>query len=165
MQSDLRNFGSLTFFEQNIDDIPEVPEPTHSIELPKALADAEHMVEMDKGDFIGHDALVSKDTRSCLFGITCETATPASGAAVLDGDVAVGHVTAGIPSPTLGLGVGYVRFDAPGDWVGRSLTMRLPDGSTHDTQIVDVPFFDREKAIVRGLDRSIPKRPTMGTQA
>ena len=41
MQSDLRNFGSLTFFEQNIDDIPEVPEPTHSIELPKALADAE----------------------------------------------------------------------------------------------------------------------------
>jgi len=29
MQSDLRNFGSLTFFEQNIDDIPEVPEPTH----------------------------------------------------------------------------------------------------------------------------------------
>ena len=24
MQSDLRNFGSLTFFEQNIDDIPEV---------------------------------------------------------------------------------------------------------------------------------------------
>ena len=98
-------------------------------------------IEMDKGDFIGRDALVGKDTRSCLFGITCETATPASGAVVLDGDVAVGHVTAGIPSPTLGLGVGYVRFDAPGDWVGRSLTMRLPDGSIHDTQIVDVPFF------------------------
>jgi len=120
---------------------------------------------MDKGDFIGRDALVSKDTRSCLFGITFETATPASGAAVLDGDVAVGHVTAGIPSPTLGLGVGYVRFDVPGDWVGHSLTMRLPDGSIHDTQIVDVPFFDREKAIVRGLDRSIPKRPTVGIQA
>ena len=95
--------------------------------------------------------------------MTCETETPASGAIVLDGDVAVGHVTAGIQSPTLGLGVGYVRFDAPGDWVGRSLTMRLPDGSTHDTQIVEVPFFDREKAIVRGLDRSIPQRPTMGT--
>ena len=122
-------------------------------------------IDMDKGDFIGRDALVGKDTRSCLFGITCETETPASGAVVLDGGVAVGFVTAGIPSPTLGLGVGYVRFDAPGDWVGRSLKMRLPDGSTHDTQIVDVPFFDREKAIVRGVDRSIPERPTIGTQA
>ena len=51
MQSDLRNFGSLTFFEQNIDDIPEVPEPTHSIELPKALAEAEHMLDTGSPDF------------------------------------------------------------------------------------------------------------------
>ena len=51
MQSDLRNFGSLTFFEQNIDDIPEVPEPIHSIELPKALAEAEHMLDTGSPDF------------------------------------------------------------------------------------------------------------------
>ena len=51
MQSDLRNFGSLTFFEQNIDDIPEVPEPTDSIELPKALAEAEHMLDTGSSDF------------------------------------------------------------------------------------------------------------------
>ena len=51
IQSDLRNFGSLTFFEQNIDDIPEVPEPTHSIELPKALADAEHMLDTGSSEF------------------------------------------------------------------------------------------------------------------
>ena len=51
MQSDLRNFGSLTFFEQNIDDIPEVPEPTHSIELPKALAEAEHMLDTGSPEF------------------------------------------------------------------------------------------------------------------
>ena len=51
MQSDLRNFGSLTFFEQNIDDIPEVPEPTHSIELPKALAEAEHMLDTGLPEF------------------------------------------------------------------------------------------------------------------
>ena len=51
MQSDLRNFGSLTFFEQNIDDIPEVPEPIHSIDLPKALADAEHMLDKSSREF------------------------------------------------------------------------------------------------------------------
>ena len=51
MQSDLRNYGSLTFFEQNIDDIPEVPEPTHSIDPPKALAEAEHMLDTGSPEF------------------------------------------------------------------------------------------------------------------
>lgn len=120
-------------------------------------------IDMEKGNFVGRDALVGKDTRSCLLGLTCETATPASGSDVLDGNNKVGHVTAGIPSPTLGLGVGYVRFYAPSDWVGRKLTMRLPDGSAHDAQVVDLPFFDREKNIVRGKDRSIPERPRKET--
>jgi aminomethyltransferase len=115
-------------------------------------------INMNKGDFIGREALVGKDTRSCLLGLTCATETPAAGSVVMDGDTVVGRITAGIPSPTLGLGVGYVHFDAPGDWVGRTLSMRLPDGSVHEGQIVQPPFFDQEKNIVRGVDRSIPER-------
>jgi len=80
---------------------------------------------------------------------------------VMEGDTVVGRITAGIPSPTLGLGVGYVRFSAPGDWVGRTLSMRLPDGSLHNGKIVQPPFFDQEKNIVRGVDRSIPERPAI----
>jgi aminomethyltransferase len=118
-------------------------------------------INMDKGDFVGRDALVGKDTRSCLFGLTCATQTPAAGSVVMEGDTVVGRITAGIPSPTLGLGVGYVRFNAPGDWVGRTLSMRLPDGSLHNGDIVQPPFFDHEKNIVRGLDRSIPERPAI----
>jgi aminomethyltransferase len=38
--------------------------------------------------------------------------------------------------------------------------MRLPDGSVHEGKIVQPPFFDQEKNIVRGIDRSIPERPT-----
>ena len=116
-------------------------------------------INMDKGDFIGREALIEKDTRCCLFGLTCATDTPAAGSVVLDKDIEVGHITAGIPSPTLGLGVGYVRFNAPGDWIGRSLSMRLPDGSVHEGEVVQPPFFDQEKNIVRGVDRSIPERP------
>ena len=116
-------------------------------------------IDMNKGDFIGRAALVGKDTRSCLFGLTCSTDTPAAGSAVTDGGTIVGRVTAGVPSPTLCLGVGYVRFSAPGEWIGRTLSMRLPDGSMHEVHIVDLPFFDREKKIARGVDRSIPKRP------
>ena len=122
-------------------------------------------INMDKGDFIGRDALEGKDTRSCLFGLTCATETPVGGSVVMDGDDEVGYITAGIPSPTLGVGVGYVRFHAPGDWIGRKLKMRLPDNSFHEGEIVDLPFFDKEKHIVRGIDRSIPNRPATETSA
>ncbi len=119
-------------------------------------------IDMGKDDFIGRDALAGKDPRPCLFGLTCETATPSAGCPVLDGEVAVGRVTAGVPSPTLGLGIGYVRFEAPGDWVGRTVRMHLPDGTGHEGEVVELPFFDRERKIVRGVDRSIPGRPPSG---
>ena len=117
-------------------------------------------IDLDKGDFIGRDALAGKDPRPCLFGLTCATATPSAGSVVIDGDAAVGRITAGVPSPTLGLGIGYVRFRAPGDWVGRTVRMQLPDGTAHEGKVVELPFYDREKAIVRGVDRSIPERPS-----
>ncbi len=115
-------------------------------------------VDMGKSDFIGRDALVGKDTRSCLFGLTCETEIPSAGSLVMTGGSTAGWVTIGVPSPTLGMGIGYVRFKTPGDWVGRMLAMRLPDGTMHDSRIVALPFFDHEKKIVRGVDRSIPVR-------
>lgn len=116
-------------------------------------------IHMNKGDFIGREALAGKDTRSCLLGLTCSTETPSAGSAVMKGDRIVGHITAGVPSPTLNLGIGYVRFNAPGEWVGQTLLMRLPDGSIHECLTVELPFFDREKNIARGVDRSVPKRP------
>ena len=45
----------------------------------------EFFVNMEKGDFIGRDALNNKDRRPCLFGVTCKTETPVSGSKILDG--------------------------------------------------------------------------------
>jgi|TARA_B100001758_G_scaffold246647_1_gene262256 glycine cleavage system aminomethyltransferase T len=118
-------------------------------------------VNMEKGNFIGRNALLSKDKRCCLFGLTCATETPAGGSFIFDGKTEVGRVTAGVPSPTLGFGIGYVRFSEPGNWVGRTLAMHLTDGSEHEVEIVQPPFFDSDKNIVRGLDRSIPERPAI----
>lgn len=115
-------------------------------------------IDMDKGDFVGRAALLDKDKRSCLLGLTCKTEIPAAGSAVMEGDIQVGRVTQGRPSPTLAIGIGYVRFFAPGDWVGRSLMLRLPDGTITECEVVEPPFFDRERRIVRGLDRTIPER-------
>ena len=51
MQSDLRNFGSFTFFEQDPGNVPEPDEPTSSIDLPKVLAEAEHWLATASPDF------------------------------------------------------------------------------------------------------------------
>tara|TARA_Y100001935_G_C16880377_1_gene302227 strand:- start:146 stop:490 length:345 start_codon:yes stop_codon:yes gene_type:complete len=113
---------------------------------------------MDKGDFIGREALSKKNKGTCLFGVTCATDTPTSGSKVMEGDNIVGHITAGVPSPTLKLGIGYVRFHEPKEWPGKKLKLKLPNGKIHDCNVVKLPFFDHDKRIVKGLDRSIPKR-------
>ena len=115
-------------------------------------------VNMDKVDFIGRKALVNKDKRTCLLGLTCKTETPVSGSKVIDGDKIVGHITAGVHSPTLNTGIGYVRFYEPNDWPGKNLDLKLPNGSLHKAEIVNLPFFDKEKHIVKGIDRTIPSR-------
>ena len=115
-------------------------------------------VDMDKDGFVGQAALQGKDRRPRLFGLTCATAIPAGGWQVLDGNARVGAMRCGTLSPTLGKGIGYVLFDTPDSWVGRTLTLQDPEGGQHDARVVSLPFFDAEKSIVRGKDRSIPDR-------
>jgi aminomethyltransferase len=78
---------------------------------------------------------------------------------VLDGTHVVGRVTAGAWSPYLESGVGYVRFDAPGEWVGRTLSLRMQMGEIHSCEIVKLPFYDPEKRIARGLETLILELP------
>ena len=115
-------------------------------------------VNMDKEDFIGRDALLNKDKGTCLFGLTCKTETPVYGSKVIDEDKIVGHITAGVHSLTLNTGIGYVRFYEPKDWPGKELILKLPNGENHKSKVVNLPFFDPEKKIVKGIDRSIPEK-------
>lgn len=115
-------------------------------------------VNLEKSNFIGRDALLACDQRPLLFGLKCSTAIPSSGSIILSDGREVGVITAGVPSPTLGVGIGYARFYSAGNWVGLTLELRLQDGNIHSCEIVDLPFFDKEKAIVKGKDRTIPQR-------
>ena len=115
------------------------------------------VVDLDKDDFIGKKALLKKEKNVLLYGLTCKTATPSSGSTILDGNVEVGYITAGVPSPTLGLGIGYARFIYGKEWQGKQLRLCLPSGEIHSSEIVDLPFFDKDKEIIRGIDKSIPE--------
>jgi hypothetical protein len=51
MQQDLRDAGSVVFFEQDKDTLPEPDEATGLISLPDALSEADTMIETDDSDF------------------------------------------------------------------------------------------------------------------
>jgi len=114
-------------------------------------------VDLDKPGFIGRPALIeAKRDAKKLYGLTCAFGTPGYRAQVLDSGQGVGHVTAGAWSPYLKSGIGYVRFDAPGAWAGRKLKVQTAEGKLQDCEILNLPFYDPEKLIPRGLDGSIP---------
>jgi len=108
-------------------------------------------VDLGKSDFVGREALVKADKDCLLLGLRCAETVPLTGLQVLDGSTVVGHMTAGAWTPYLDKGIGFVRFNQTGDWLGRKLSLCSPDGSLHDCDIVSLPFYDPEKKIPRGL--------------
>jgi aminomethyltransferase len=113
-------------------------------------------VHVDKEGYVGRDALQTADRRVRLLGLTCKTGTPEYRGEVTENGTQVGHVTAATWSPTLNCGIAYVCFDEPSDWVGKTLSVQTGEGNVVDCEIVELPFFDKEKRIPRGLDKVIP---------
>jgi glycine cleavage system aminomethyltransferase T len=113
-------------------------------------------IDMDKDDFIGKKALVHADRRTLLYGFKGTTASPGMNDMICDGAMVVGRCTAGAMSPYLQCGIGYVRFAEPGQWAGKILTLNTADGKAHECEIIDLPFYDRDKKIPRGIDKTVP---------
>ena len=86
-----------------------------------------------------------------MLGLKTANGVPAYRGLVLDGNSEAGCVTAAAWSPTLECGIAYVRFGEAGDWVGRTLSVQTADDEVVDCEIVELPFYDREKKIPRGL--------------
>ena len=109
-------------------------------------------VKLDKGDFIGREALEAADRSQLLFGLVCAAATPEAGMEVSFDGGPVGHMTAGSWSPTLDAGIGYVRFDrrlSGDDWNGKTVFLHDRDGTPHEAAVDTLPFVDKEKQLPR----------------
>ena len=111
-------------------------------------------IDLEKNGFVGPDALLVAKRSKRLYGLLCRDLTPRSGFGIFDGDNQVGFVTTGAQSPYLDAGIGYVRFDHGGNWSGKSLSMRSGTYGNASCEIVDLPFYDREKVIPRGRNFS-----------
>ncbi|MEM8861013.1 MAG: aminomethyltransferase family protein [Chloroflexota bacterium] len=112
-------------------------------------------VNFKKDDFVGRSVLEKASQTQLLFGLTCASGIPQSACEVLKGDRLVGRMTTGGWSPTLEKGIGYVRFSGPLEsaisWLGEQVTLVDRDGKSHPAEVVNLPFYDPEKKIPRGM--------------
>lgn len=115
-------------------------------------------VDMNRADFIGKAALDNADKRPLLHGIRCAKAEPLILGPAAKGGRAIGHVTAGAWSPYLQCGIGYVRVKDPAHGPGGKIETIGVDGRTYPAEIIELPFYDKEKKIPRGLETTIPER-------
>ena len=108
-------------------------------------------VDLESHNFVGRDALrnANRDPRFC--GFKCEGKTLRYGAEVMSGEIQVGRVTAYEVSPYLQCGVGFVLFDSPDSINGSGFWIADREDNACPVELVDLPFYDAEKNIPRGL--------------
>lgn len=109
------------------------------------------ITKIDKGDFIGRDALVkvqeSKPARRLIAFVMKARGIPRHGYDIYCGNEKVGHVTSGTLSPSLGIGIGagYVRRDCAK--TGQELQIDVR-GKRLSAKIVKPPFVHRSPMIL-----------------
>ena len=120
------------------------------------------LVDFDKGDFIGREALGTVDRRNRTWGVTIAEGIARHGETLqIDGSGA-GRVTSSAWSPTLQCGVAIVRMNDPDAGPGTAVEVECTDGETRAGQVCELPFFDRAGDIARGRATELPEIPDNG---
>jgi len=105
-------------------------------------------VKLDKGDFVGRDALLRRKDDAALrrrVGLEIDGKRIArEGAAVLRGGRAVGQVTSGTYSPTLERAIAMAYVDPALAAAGTACAVDIR-GKAASAQVVPVPFYKRHK--------------------
>ena len=109
-------------------------------------------VDLDSHDFIGRDALRVANREPRFSGFKCEDRRLRYGAAVMLEGKPVGKITAYEVSPYLKCGVGFVLFDSPEYLNHSGFSVSERDGNACPVDLVELPFYDAEKNIPRGLE-------------
>jgi glycine cleavage system aminomethyltransferase T len=110
------------------------------------------LVDLDRDDdFFGKQALLQADRRTRIYGVRCPTAEPLIGGFLERGGEEIGTVTAAGWSPYLKSGVALVRLHSADQADPRNAHVTGFDLRLHDCEIIDLPFYDADKLIPRGL--------------
>ena len=108
-------------------------------------------VDLDSHDFVGRDALRDATRKTRFSGFKCEPRKiPYGGKLVSDGRE-IGRVTAYDVSPYLECGIGFALFESAEDLECTSISVNDRAGEPCPIELVELPFYDAEKNIPRGL--------------
>jgi glycine cleavage system aminomethyltransferase T len=108
-------------------------------------------VDLDNHDFIGREALSKSNQEIRFSGFKCQQGNPRYGSNLVHNGQVVGRVTAYEESPYLEHGVGFAIFDSPETLQQSGLAVLDRDGKECPIELVELPFYDAEKRIPRGL--------------
>lgn len=119
------------------------------------------MVDFDKGDFIGREALMKADKRCRFWGMKVEGegAFPWNGYAIKIDNEEVGQVCSSAWSPYLQCGVAFVRMNSADHGPGTQVDVDCKDGQVHPGVLCELPMYDKDRAIPRGKLVDIPEVP------
>ncbi|MDF2439460.1 MAG: aminomethyltransferase, partial [Abditibacteriota bacterium] len=97
-------------------------------------------VKMDKPEFVGREALIEKAQPSRMIRALKMhgNGIPREGYAVLQNEEAIGEITSGTFSPTLGSGIALAMLPAALE-IGAIVQVRIRDRA-HDAELVPRPF-------------------------
>ncbi len=108
-------------------------------------------VHLDKGDFIGRDALLRRrddSARPRRVGLVLDgTRSAREGCRVLFGGRAMGTVTSGAPAPTVGKPVAMAYVEPQAAAAGTAVEIDIR-GKTESARVVPLPFYKRPRAHV-----------------
>jgi aminomethyltransferase len=106
-------------------------------------------VKLDKGDFVGRDALAAykaSGPRTTRAGLVLDGKRIArQGAVVYSGEREAGHVTSGTFSPTLNSSVAMAFLDPAAAAIGTALAVDVRGHREH-ARVVKLPFYKRARA-------------------
>jgi len=120
------------------------------------------LVDLDKPDFIGKDALIKISQNhqgKKIFGIICDDSFSYQAKLFDKSNTTIGYLSASVWSPTLKKNIAYGRFNESADWTQiEDISVENADGGKSPCSVVDLPFYDKQKDIPRGKDKNIPER-------
>ena len=116
------------------------------------------LVDLDKDDFIGKKSLEAYNQKDLkrLFGLISDQPLKYKSQVYLSDDKSVGYLPASTWSPTLKKFIAYVRFKFSDDWTKEKVKAISQDDSHVECEVVELPFYDKDKLIPRGKDTTIP---------
>ena len=107
------------------------------------------LVHLDKGDFIGRQALsLVRKGMTRVTGMICDQASPVRGDKLISKNgEEVGFVSAGAWSPTLDAGIGLIRLKSALE-AETELLLDTENGS-HHAKVTNLPFYDKKKLLTK----------------